>query len=321
MWQANYGGSDDDEVNSVAATSDGGCVATGYTKSSNKNVVNNNGWVDIWVVKLKNDGSLDWSRAIGGGSYDNAYCIIPTLDTAYVLAGVTMSRSGDVQHPFAKKDSSSAWIIKLSEQGSIIWEKVYGGAKANGASWIVQTPRNHEYLFCGSTNSKNGDVKFNHGGTDAWVVKLERDTILQWEYTYGGSDYDNADCITIRKDNSYAFVGESKSSDGDLSGNIQSSYDGWVVILDGATAGIEAAANNDMGRLYPNPVINSLHLDLKGQNQRGAVMISDISGRELYNESVESKNINLDVSGFKSGVYLIRFQSNGMLWNGKFIKE
>ena len=52
VWDKTYGGSDSDRAYAVVATSDGGYLLAGYTKSKGA------GDYDMWVVKIDKDGNL-----------------------------------------------------------------------------------------------------------------------------------------------------------------------------------------------------------------------------------------------------------------------
>ncbi len=319
VWNVNYGGGDDEEANALAATADGGCIVTGYTKSVNKYITVNHGWVDIWTIKLASDGSMQWQRSIGGGSYDNAYSIIPTLDSAYILAGETYSRGGDVKRPVS--DSGSAWLVKLSLKGAILWQKCYGGSGSNSASCIVQLKDTGAFVVCGATTSTEGSLSNNHGGGDAWVMKFKLDSFVEWQKTYGGSKNDYASCIALASDSGYLFVGDTKSYNGDLSNNYDSSWDAWAVKLNSKILGIENQEHNNFGKIYPNPVTDQLHIQLNQLNGRGRLEIFDLQGRLLATENIGSSNYNLDVSYLKTSIYILKLYTNNEVWTTKFIKE
>ncbi len=46
---------------------------------------------DVYVVKLDEDGNLQWTRTIGGSVYDEGRSIIQTSDGGYAVAGWTGS--------------------------------------------------------------------------------------------------------------------------------------------------------------------------------------------------------------------------------------
>lgn len=60
LWQKTYGGADHDVFRGVEQTSDGGCIAVGYSRSSGA------GGDDAWCVKLDSTGNAAWARTYGG---------------------------------------------------------------------------------------------------------------------------------------------------------------------------------------------------------------------------------------------------------------
>ena len=62
-WIKTYGGSDDDLANSIQQTSDGGYIVTGAGDTYSFG----EGERDAWVLKLNQDGSIDWQKTYGGG--------------------------------------------------------------------------------------------------------------------------------------------------------------------------------------------------------------------------------------------------------------
>ena len=73
------------------------------------------------------------------------------------------------------------WIVKLSSQGAIQWQKAFGGSGQEGFNNIpnavdgahsIQQTTDLGYILAGYSKSNDGDVSGNHGGFDYWVVKL-----------------------------------------------------------------------------------------------------------------------------------------------------
>jgi len=84
-WESIYGGSDNDYLNCVQETSDGGYIVSGYTDSFGA------GGSDILALKLSSTGDIEWQRTYGGSEEDVAYYIQETSDGGYVAAGYTDS--------------------------------------------------------------------------------------------------------------------------------------------------------------------------------------------------------------------------------------
>lgn len=81
IWSKTYGGSQGDEGYNIELTSDGGYVVCANTYSFN------NGYNDIYVIKLDEDGNMQWSRTYGSNGNDYGCDIKQTTDGGYIITG------------------------------------------------------------------------------------------------------------------------------------------------------------------------------------------------------------------------------------------
>src|ERR1035437_9378400 len=163
QWSKCYGGSGIDYGFCIKQTTDGGYIFTGETESNDGDIVGNHGFYDVWVVKLNDTGTIQWSKCYGGSDQDESLSIIQTTDGGYIFAATTASVAGDVPVHIYGSD----WIVKLDSIGTIQWDKCYGGTNGSGAEAILQTP-DGGYLVASQSASNDGDVHGNHGGYDYW---------------------------------------------------------------------------------------------------------------------------------------------------------
>ena len=226
IWQNSLGGSGIDNASGAVETADGGYIAVGYSNSNNLNVTGNHGATDCWLLKLDSTGVIEWQKSIGGKGLDYGYSIHLTADKGFIIAGATESNDGDVKGNHGQSD---AWVIKTDSMGKIQWQKCYGGTK-NEVAYAIQQTNDGGYVFAGSTNSNDGDVKGNHGATDVWVVKLDKDGNIKWQKCMGGTDVEQAKSIHQTNDGGYIISAFSKSKDGDVTTN-KGNYDYWIIKL------------------------------------------------------------------------------------------
>ncbi|HAD14026.1 MAG TPA: hypothetical protein DCF33_16500, partial [Saprospirales bacterium] len=186
QWQKCLGGEGHDLAWDICQTKDGGYVFAGQSGEIGGDVTGNNGYFDCWVVKLDSEGALVWQRSIGGGSYDIGYCIQETEDSGFILCGESQSNDGDVSVNFGNSDY---WVVKLNFEGKIEWEQSYGGSALDRANEIQQTP-DGGFLVFGQSRSVNGQVSGNHGGFDAWLLKVDSIGNLLWQNPLGGTSED-----------------------------------------------------------------------------------------------------------------------------------
>jgi len=227
IWETTFGGTYHDAARSVCEASDGGFVIGGQTKSNDGDVSGNHGDFDAWVVKIDAQGNLIWQNALGGSAEDRISSIIETSDGNIVVGANVASFDGDVTSNHGGFD---CWIVKLDPTGNIIWKQCYGGSTNDYVEWIQETADNG-LIVAGTTYSNDGDVSYNNGASDCWVFKLDELGNLIWDRPLGGSQIDYGKAVSEMYNGDFIVVGESNSTDLDVSNNI-GDYDIWVVRLD-----------------------------------------------------------------------------------------
>jgi len=226
-WQHCLGGTAGEELYDMQPTSDGGYIAAGHASSNNGDVAGNHGGEgDGWVVKLDAAGVLEWQRCIGGGGDDAAYSAQEVGDGGYIVVGWTSSIDGDMADNHGGQD---AWVMKLDGTGAPEWHRCLGGSE-NEHAWRVLADADGGYWLACDAWSDNGDVSFNHGGGDAWVVKLSATGSIEWQQCLGGSLGDLARSLLLTADGGAVVAGYSASDDGNISGN-HGGGDAWVAKL------------------------------------------------------------------------------------------
>jgi hypothetical protein len=157
-WQKSLGGSNHDNASYIQQTIDGGYIVGGSSSSNDFDVSGHHNGLnfenDYWIVKIDRFGSIEWQNSLGGFDYDNLYCAIQTLDSGYILAGSTISTNGDVTGNHGMLD---CWIVKLDNNGALLWQKSLGGSDDDEAKSIQQT-NDGGYIICGMTASSDGDL-------------------------------------------------------------------------------------------------------------------------------------------------------------------
>jgi hypothetical protein len=171
--EKSYGGIDSEYAESIAPTADGGCIVAGYSNSNNIDVKgDNHGVMDYWVAKLDVNGVIEWAKSFGGSYGDYAYLIATTSDGGYIVAGTSYSSDGDKTS--GNRGYNDAWVVKLSANGAIEWDKSLAGFDNDYAYSIAQTS-DGGYIVAGASFSSDGDLSGILGSGSFWVVKLGPD--------------------------------------------------------------------------------------------------------------------------------------------------
>lgn len=172
IWEFVYGGSLNDEPNRILQTSDGGFIVVGATASNDGDVLNHYGLpliYDGWIVKLNQNGILEWSKNIGGTGEEEVYGVVEVCD-GYIVSGYSNSTNNDISNNIGEFD---VYVSKISFNGDIIWTKNYG-SPAWDFNYDMILNNNNEVVLTGRVEGIGGDVTnhFNPGGNDIWLVKF-----------------------------------------------------------------------------------------------------------------------------------------------------
>lgn len=123
---------------------------------------------DIWLVKLNNQGELQWEKNYGGKGNEKVCAMIPTNDGLLITA-TTDSKDGIAAGNQGKSD---ALILNIDLEGNIKSQLLLGGEGIDELSKAYQDRKGHLWLV-GFTDSNYGDISESFGNKDGWIVKLK----------------------------------------------------------------------------------------------------------------------------------------------------
>lgn len=210
LWQKTLGTSQDEEARSVIQTADFGFMVAGNVQ----NEPNGFGSKDITVTRLDKNGKVLSEIILGGRGLDEVEKMIPTPDGG-VLLGI-YSRSGKfindkrsmmndqpssnkindqlsfINYPKSTENFGEGdyWIIKLSKDNKIEWEKNFGGKGDDHLRTMAFTSSG--YIIGGESRSeKSGNKTVGiEEGTDIWLISLNTKGDEQWQKSYNFKNRD-----------------------------------------------------------------------------------------------------------------------------------
>ncbi|MCF6171801.1 MAG: gliding motility-associated C-terminal domain-containing protein [Bacteroidales bacterium] len=168
LWDKYVGEDLDDEVEGTVRVGD-----EYYFSGSTHNY--GIGRASVFFAKMDDQGNFLWFKTFSAINNDHGKGIIFTNNTL-VLAGYSAS-FGNGTNDFI--------LIKTDLDGNAIWSYHYPTAKMDYSFRLVETS-DLGYLIVGFSNS------FGAGDNDIYVLKTDRDGIVQWAKTYGGIADDRA---------------------------------------------------------------------------------------------------------------------------------
>jgi len=184
-WNVTFGGENYDDSRSLIETSDNKYLVSGYTRSYGA------GGNDIWLLKISQDGTLDWNQTYGGENYEFPTSLIETSDNKYLVSGGTQSYGAG---------SNDIWLLKINQDGTLDWNHTFGGESSESSTSLIETSDN-EYLVSGYTQS------YGAGSDDIWLLKINQDGTLDWNHTFGGESSESSTSLIETSDNEYLVSG------------------------------------------------------------------------------------------------------------------
>lgn len=175
----------------VEATDTSGFVGAGFTNSFGS------GNYDVYVIKHRYNGTIAWTKVIGGSALDKAYDIQTTSDGGYIVVGETKSFGAG---------KSDVYLLKLTSTGVVSWTKTYG-TSGNDVGYSVKQVMGGGFAITGYTELQDS-IPY---GKNVYIINTDASGNLNWSGAYGGPDNDEGRSIVQLEDSSFAVCGITNS--------------------------------------------------------------------------------------------------------------
>lgn len=300
-WENNFGGSGFEVPVSAIPTADEGFIVAGYTESTDGQINNPHGDFDYWVIKIDQSGNLNWEKSLGGSYVDKPMGIMKDHEDGYLVFGNSNSSNGDISFPLGANDG---WVIKLDEDGNIIWDKSFGGEGTDGIIDFKLSP-NGGYIYSGVYQPENSVARCIIEETDADGNEI-------WEKLFGmvgwwGIDYYQNE-IKYDEDGNLLSLGDFTSD--------YFSY-AWLAKLSLENMGISEIEKTDL-KLYPNPAKNYFYLNSKIPIDK--IEIYNAAGQIVLTTKLNAEtNPKVNIESVVPGIYQVKIQTQNFIHSLKIL--
>ncbi|MBI5528784.1 MAG: hypothetical protein HY897_20835 [Deltaproteobacteria bacterium] len=250
VWEKALGGPGDDAARTAVATTDGSIAIAGRTRPPG-------GTNDGIIFKLDIDGNLVWQKSYASSYYNDS------LDAIAQAADGTLYAAGQTR--LAGYYYDGMWVLHLTPDGTIIWQKVYNpdGYSSSGARsmafaadgglavagfeesnlWVVAIDGDGQVFwgrFFSAANEATSIVGIPDGGfvvtayesyadstgTKPLALRIDVRGGFVWNRSYGSAYYDDRIRSVVRAaDGGYVVAGQVRSF-------VADGMDGVVMKLD-----------------------------------------------------------------------------------------
>lgn len=246
LWTQNYEAFFESAGKTLLKTSDGGyAILTGGTLPPFNDQAN--------FIKIDSNGAEEWRFVYG--DYQEIYVsdVIITNDGNFLIL-----TNLDVDN----NDSLESVLIKIDENGNIIWEQIYG-VEDDTKMYDLKQTNDDGFILCGSQNDLTYLLKLDENGNEIWnhpyfyydnysyaksiiqtannnyllvgykqnqyyfhysyIMKVDSSGYYQWSHDYSSSLMQNMEDIIAVEDDYFIVVGTNENND---------LINGWVIKFD-----------------------------------------------------------------------------------------
>ncbi|HMQ48159.1 MAG TPA: caspase family protein [Saprospiraceae bacterium] len=194
-WEHRFGGGAEDAFFQVMEASNGYIVAVGETQSDAFGKSDG-----LLVILDHSTGRKIVEKKLGGAKADGLRAAVQLPDGHFMLAGFTESIGNG---------KSDAWLVKIDENGNLVWESAFGGSDYDSFSHLILLPNG---ILAGIGKRDNG------AKGDIWLTQIQEQTLIQ-EHQIGKGQYDGVKGVVRSADGQIVVAGNtggsSKSGKGD----------------------------------------------------------------------------------------------------------
>ena len=204
LWEKTYEKEGYQGGQTISRTSDGGLLISGGTSSASTK------GIDVYLMKLDQDGNELWFKTFGG-PLDEMAAAQQMADGSYMLAGNIVDPNDFVADPGAAgyggfEGRSNIYLAKLDATGNELWSHAFGGEKNVLITGGVQTPDGGGLLLATI-------LYFPESGDDVWLLKVDENGNEVWSRTWEEGSIGARDLVQTA-DGNYLITGSYSPSDG-----------------------------------------------------------------------------------------------------------
>jgi len=156
-----------------------------------------------------------WQKDLKSSTQDFLSTMSLTLDRQILLSGSSIQSKTLNSHPTTNNTNSGYdyHVVKLSQDGSILWDKYFGGSRHDYLMSSVPTQEGGFLLAGTSFSNQSGDKKENNlGGSDVWIVRLNENGDELWQKTLGTKSNDEVSSVVQTVDQGFFVAGNINSN-------------------------------------------------------------------------------------------------------------
>jgi hypothetical protein len=193
VWARRFGGADYDAPRTLDFDREGNLLITGTFRGTvdfGTGPLVGAGLWDIFLVRIRRDGTVLTSRCLGGPGSDYARDVaVDSRGNTYLIG-----QSNDVVDfgggPLVPAGGHDITLVKLDADDHHVWSRMWGDALTDYGHGVALGAGDEPILagaFRGTVDFGGGPFTADQTNTDAYLVRLDADGSHRWSRRFGGA--------------------------------------------------------------------------------------------------------------------------------------
>ena len=204
-WIKQYGEEEDDRVNSVVVTNDGGCLVAGYCTETDGNCIG-------LVIKYNVNGEVEWEKRYGNNGDLVINSIAVNSDDSFVIGGYFNEKIQIENKTVTSNGGYDGITIKCEADGEVEWIKTYGGSSDDKVNSV--TINNDGNCIVGGEFQESIQIDNKTitaiENLDQILIKYKDNGEIEWINNYGTYSKDTIHSVVATSDGGCIVLGEFK---------------------------------------------------------------------------------------------------------------
>lgn len=216
---ADFGGMNTDTFTSAQAVAKGGFVVSGVSASTDgdfKDVASDwSGNSYGYVAMFDSEANPVWIKATGSSNAGVRIEDVAVLSDGSVVA-VGYTTAEEFAANTENKGSIESFIVKYSADGTMQWQKAFGGKKTD--MFMSVAPLGNGFVVGGKTDSTDGSFAGNGASSvsSALLIRFDKDANVIWSRYLAGNYGASVDGIDTDANENIFFTSITAASTGDF---------------------------------------------------------------------------------------------------------
>jgi len=237
----------------------------------------------LYLIKTDSIGNVNWSKSYGILNSAYPYSVCATNDGGYIFTGFEYGIPEDI------------YIIKTDDNGNISWSKSYGAQGYDGGTCVKQT-LDGGYVLTGYTEgvwpTPKGFflIKTDSLGNSGCNESIPFDSIV------------GTPSISISN-----FTPVINSFDSVTNVSITMFPTDSIFVTQCPFTGVNETDKEPLSiNIYPNPFSDQTIFMFSAEQKNTTIRITDLLGKEIRTMNFEGRQLVLDKSEMKAGIYFVQ---------------